>query len=246
MCFRCPHMSSRTFSASFVPAHARPMVSTVVAATAIALTLAIVFLLAPGLIEPHALNAFIEEGGPLEVATVAGWMVAAIYLLLPGRRPRLPGLSFAFFCFTMGMRENGLPAGLVPHGRRLIQLGFYLHGPESLIYRVVAGLVVLAVLAAAVHVVIFVGREFIQRRGWLPVDTALFVLGMGVLVVSQIAEGVQDHPALAAALFPRGWNGMLSLESLEEGWEAVGAAYVMLAVHWSRKLGAAERQRLPG
>ncbi|HIV71670.1 MAG TPA: hypothetical protein H9903_12115 [Candidatus Aquabacterium excrementipullorum] len=212
-------------------------------ATAVALTLAILMLLAPGVVDARHLIAFIEEDGPLEVATVAIWMLAAVYLLLPGNRPRLPALSFAFFCFTLGMRENGLPPGLVPHGRRLMQLGFYLQGPESLAYRVVAAVVVLAVLAAAVHVVITVGREFFQRRGWVEADTGMFILGMVVLVASQVAEGIQDHPVWAAALFPPGWNGMLSLESLEEGWEAVGAFYVLVAVHLSRQLGHAKRRR---
>ena len=215
------------------------MVSRVVTATAVALTLAILLLLAPGVVEPDRLIAFIEEDGPLEVLTVIVWMVAAVYLVWPGRQPRLPALSFAVFCFTMGMRENGLPASIVPHGRRLMQWGFYLHGPESLAYRVTAAVVVLAVLVAAVHVVVFVGREIIRRRGWVQVDTAMFILGMGVLVASQIAEGFQDKPALAASLFPPGWNAMLSLESLEEGWEGVGALFVLLSVHLSRRLGRA-------
>lgn len=225
------------FSTGVVPAYARPLVSTLVTAAVVALTLAILLLLAPGAVTPGHLIAFIEEDGPLEVVTVVIWMVSAVYLLWPGNRPRLPAWSFGFFCFTLGMRENGLPASIVPHGRRLMQLGFYLHGPESLAYRVVAGLVLLAVLAAAVHVVVFVGREFIQRRGWVQVDTGMFILGMGVLVASQIAESLQDRPALAAGLFPQGWNAMLSLESLEEGWEALGALFVLAAVHLSRRLG---------
>lgn len=211
-------------------------------AIAVALVLAIGFLAAPGIVDAPHLVSFIEEDGPLEVLTVIVWMAAAAYLVLPGRRPRLPSLSFAFFCFTMGMRENGLPPDLVPHGRRLMQLGFYLHGPESLAYRLVTGLVVLAVLAAAIHVVVFVGKEFIQRRGLVEVDTGMFILGMGVLVVAQLAETLQSHPAWAAALFPASWGGMLSLESLEEGWEAVGALYVLAAVHLSRRLGRDRRR----
>ena len=100
-----------------------------------------------------------------------------------------------------------------------------------------AALVLLAVLAAAVHVVVFVGREFIQRRGWVHLDTGLFILGMGVLVGAQLAESIQDHPALAAGLFPEGWSAMLSLESLEEGWEGLGALFVLLSAHLSRRLG---------
>lgn len=234
-------MSTHALFSFAVPGHARALVSSLTTAMAAALTVALLCLLAPGVVEPRHLVAFIEEGGPLEVATVMVWMAAALWLLLPGRRPRLPALSFAFFCFTLGMRENGLPPALVPHGRRLLQPGFYLHGPESLAYRIVAALVVLAVLAAAVHVVVFVGRELIRRRGWVEVDTGLFILGMAVLVVSQVAEGIQDHPVWAAALFPRGWNGMLSLESLEEGWEAVGAWYVFLAVLRSRAIGPGHR-----
>lgn len=225
-----------------MPSHARALVSTLVTAVTVALTLAILLVLAPGVINADHLVAFIEEDGPLEVATVVVWMLAAVYLLLPGRRPRLPSLSFAFFCFAMGMRENGLPPDLVPHGRRLMQLGFYLHGPESVTYRIVAGLTVLAVLAAAVHVVIFLAREFFRRRGWVEVDTGMFILGMLVLVGAQLAEGIQDHPTWMVTLFPQGWSGKLSLASLEEGWEAVGALYVLVAVHLSRKLGR-ERRR---
>ena len=232
-------MSSRTFSARFVPAHAQSLVSVLVAACAVALTLALLLLLAPGAVTPRHLMAFIEEDGPLEVLTVVVWMAAAVYLVWPGQRPRLPALSFGFFCFTLGMRENGLPAAIVPHGRRLMQLGFYLHGPESLAYRVVAALVVLAVLAAAVHVVVFVGREFIQRRGWVQPDTGMFIFGMAVLVGAQIAESLQGRPALAATLFPQGWDAMLSLESLEEGWEALGACCVLVAAHLSRRAGRA-------
>lgn len=218
------------------------MVSTVLTAVTVALTIAVLLVLAPGVIDAGHLIAFIEEDGPLEVGTVLIWMLAAAYLLLPGHRPRLPALSFAFFCFALGMRENGLPPDLVPHGRRLMQLGFYLHGPESLTYRIVAGLVVLAVLAAAVHVVIFLAREFFRQRGWVELDTAMFILGMLVLVAAQVAESIQDHPTWMVMLFPQGWSGKLSLESLEEGWEAVGALYVLVAVHLSRKLGR-ERRR---
>lgn len=216
--------------------------SAVLTATAVALTIAVLMLFAPGVVPRSPLVAFIEEDGPLEVATVVVWMVAAAYLLLPGRRPRLTALPFAVFCFAMGMRENGLPPDLVPHGRRLVQLGFYLHGPESLTYRIVAGLVVLAVLAAAVHVMIFLAREFFQRRGRVEADTGMFILAMAVLVVAQLAESIQGHPSWMLALFPRGWSAQLSLESLEEGWEAVGAFYVLVAVHLSRKLGR-ERRR---
>jgi hypothetical protein len=218
------------------------MVSAVLTATTVALTFAVLLVLAPGAINAGHLIAFIEEDGPLEVATVVIWMVAAVYLLLPGRRPRMSALPFAFFCFAMGMRENGLPPDLVPHGRRLVQLGFYLHGPESLTYRIVTGLVILAVLAAAVHVMIFLAREFFQRRGWVEADTGMFILAMVVLIGAQLAESIQDHPAWMLTLFPQGWSGQLSLESLEEGWEAVGAFYVLVAVHLSRQLGR-ERRR---
>ncbi|MFY9476911.1 MAG: hypothetical protein WAQ08_04495 [Aquabacterium sp.] len=232
-------MNTHVYSSSLVPSHARAMVSAVLTATTVALTIAVLLVLAPGAIDTGHLIAFIEEDGPLEVATVVVWMIAAVYLLLPGRRPRLTALPFAVFCFAMGMRENGLPPDLVPHGRRLVQLGFYLHGPESLTYRIVAGLVV---LAAAVHVMIFLAREFFQRRGWVEADTGMFILAMVVLVMAQIAESVLDHPAWMLTLFPEGWSGQLSLESLEEGLEAVGAFYVLVAAHLSRQLGR-ERRR---
>ncbi len=235
-------VNTHVYSSSLVPSHARAMVSAVLTATTVALTIAVLLVLAPGAIDTGHLIAFIEEDGPLEVATVVVWMIAAVYLLLPGRRPRLTALPFAVFCFAMGMRENGLPPDLVPHGRRLVQLGFYLHGPESLTYRIVTGLVILAVLAAAVHVMIFLAREFFQRRGWVEADTGMFILAMVVLVMAQIAESVLDHPAWMLTLFPEGWSGQLSLESLEEGWEAVGAFYVLVAVHLSRQLGR-ERRR---
>lgn len=237
-----PVVNTHVYSSSRVPQHARAMVSAVLTASTVALTIAVLLVLAPGAMDAGHLIAFIEEDGPLEVATVVVWMVAAVYLLLPGGRPRLTALPFAVFCFAMGMRENGLPADLVPHGRRLTQLGFYMHGPESLTYRIVAGLMVLAVLAAAVHVMIFLAREFFQRRGWVEADTAMFILAMLVLVAAQIAESVLDHPTWMRTVFPDGWSGMLSLESLEEGWEAVGALYVLVAVHLSRKLGR-ERRR---
>lgn len=235
-------MSLRFSFAEAARPHAASPASALITGMAVALTLAILLVLAPGALEHRYLASFIEEDGPLEVLSVMAWMGAAAYLVLPGRQSRFPAWSFSMFCFTMGMRENGLPSGLVPHGRRLIQWGFYLHGPESLGYRVVAGLVVLAVLVAAVHVVLFLAKELIQRRGWVEVDTGLFLLAMGLLVVAQLAESVQGHPGWSSALFPGDWDAKLSLESLEEGWEALGAVYVLAAVHLSRRLGRMRRR----
>lgn len=206
---------------------------------AVALALGVLMLLAPGVVAHQSMAEFVAEGGPLENISVILWLLAAGCLLWPGHRPRLPALTFAFFCFTLAVREYGMPPELVPHGRRLVQLSFYLQGPESVAYRVVTGMVMLAVMAAAVHVVIFVGREFIRCRGRVPKDTAMFILGMGVLVAAQLAESIYSRPALAASLFPEGWDALLSLESLEEGWETLGAFYVVIAAHFSRRVGRA-------
>jgi len=203
------------------------------------LLVGVLMLFAPAFVDPAALTHFIAEDQPLEQGTVLVWMLAGVCLLWPGRRPRWPALSFAIFCFTMGVREQGLPASIVPHGRRLVQSDFYLNGPESLTYRLVAGAVVLLCVLAVLHVLIFLSQEAWKtlRHFTSRLDTALFVTGIAVLVAGQLAEAMAKYPGVVMQLFPEGWNAKLSLEAVEESWEAMGALIIFLGAFVSRRLG---------
>jgi hypothetical protein len=121
------------------------------------------------------LIAFIEEDGPLEVATLGGWMIAAAYLLLPGRRPRLTACHLRCSGFAMGMRENGLPPDLVPQAGAVGLLSAWAGEPDLPHRGGTGGGRARANLPA---------REFFQRRGWVAADTGMFILAMVVLVVA--------------------------------------------------------------
>lgn len=172
---------------------------------------------------PSAIVSAFSESGPFETVSAAAWAAAGFAALLLVPRARLLGMSYALVLFALALRETGLPRDVVPSGRALLRLSYYLDPAQPLGQRIVFAFIIAALLASLVHAGTVTLASLLRKRPSPIADLPTLVLAGGVLVASQIAERLQDFaggPGHAA----------LALLALEEGLECVSPLLVLFAM----------------
>lgn len=168
---------------------------------------------AAGLIWPDLGNWFATENGPVETTSVLVWLIAGACLLLMHRPTPGAALALAVICVNLAIREQGIPAELVPSGKALLQLSHYVDPAVHWSRRLTEAVAVSGSLAAGVvgcwHLFVFMWR----RQGWRNPVGRLLIGSFMTLAISQ----VMDH-----------WLGEDVL--YEEILECVGALLALVAV----------------
>jgi len=182
----------------------------------------------PGLLDRASLTWLVEEHGGAESLSVIAWLLAAIYVLWASRF-RGVAVAFAIVFAALAIREAGLPPEIVPSGSRLLKLRYYLDAAEPLAARMVAGSVVLVILASLAYSGQATLRYLLQGGGYRRIDGQLLALAFMVLVVSQMAEAGSALLA-RSSLALSGWDWAMSFLAVEEGLECLASLFVIAAV----------------
>ena len=194
----------------------------------------IVLALLPLVLTDAARQWMFSEEGPVEWFPVAMWLLAAILILWRSTAQRAPAIAYAIFCVTLVTRETGLPPELIPSGKRLLKIAYYLDGSVPLLRRVIIGLIIVTVLIALAYFLLINVRAVFSRRQLRDAGFQLVMLCGGVLVASQGFEALSEHlPTLPA----QARNTVVHvLWALEEGLEALAPVVLIQAVRVAGRL----------
>ena len=194
----------------------------------------IVLALLPLVLTDAARQWMFSEEGPVEWFPVAMWLLAAILILWRSTAQRAPATAYAIFCVTLVTRETGLPPELIPSGKRLLKIAYYLDGSVPLLRRVIIGLIIVTVLIALAYFLLINVRAVFSRRQLRDAGFQLVMLCGGVLVASQGFEALSEHlPTLPA----QARNTVVHVFwALEEGLEALAPVVLIQAVRVAGRL----------
>lgn len=163
-----------------------------------------------------------SEDGPLEQGSVWLWFVAGFWVLGRNARVRrwLP-VAFGLVMIMMGVRETGLPPELVPSGKALLSWRYYADANIDPLRRLITGGTILILLTSLIASVWSTVRYVFREQGWRYADAQFLILAFLCLLLGQLAERGAGHDGAAL-------SSMLSL-MLEEGFEALGAVFALVA-----------------
>lgn len=156
---------------------------------------------------------WLAEDGPIEQLAVWLWLIAAS-LAMWRARGRWIGASWALVFLLMAVRETGLPKAVIPSGRRLLRLSYYLDPSTPLWQRVVIGLLLCAILLALIHVGWRGVREGLMRHGWRQGAGQFVTAAVCVVAASQLFEAMPGWLGLDGAIYTLCWALEESLETL--------------------------------
>lgn len=194
----------------------------------------LVLALLPLVLSDAAQQWLFAENGPVEWFAVAMWLLAAILILWRSVAPRAPAIAYAIVCVTLAVRETGLPPELIPSGKRLLKVAYYLDASVPLIRRVIIGLIILTVLIALIYFLLVNARALFSHRQQRDAGFQLVVLCGIVLAASQGFEALAERlPALPADMRNA---AMQILWALEEGLESLAPVILIQAVFVAGRL----------
>ncbi|HDQ41285.1 MAG TPA: hypothetical protein ENN39_09700 [Desulfonatronum sp.] len=177
---------------------------------------------------PLDTNAFMfSESGPFEIASAVLWFVLALVVLF-GVRPRgLTTFSLAALAIIAGLRELGLNKS-VTHVS-ITKLSFYVEQDIFWLERLLVLLLMLGILAVALHLLLRFGRWFFYSGGHAQPAGQVTMLGVILVPATKIMDRL---PAYLEGFFGLTLSvGATTIcTALEEGFELLLPVFFFQAV----------------
>lgn len=181
--------------------------------------------LLPFLVDRETVFRLGEESGPIEQGSVWVWLAAAAWTL--GRTLRMQRwvpLAFVLVMLLMGVREAGLPPEIVPSGKALLSVRYYLDAGVDPVRRLITAAVLLTLLVSLVTGIVSTLRYLGREQGWRRPDGQFLMIAVGLLVMAQFAEGWAGHRDTSDTDLWVLWALLM-----EEGLECMGAVFTLAA-----------------
>ncbi|MBC2600821.1 hypothetical protein [Puniceicoccus vermicola] len=197
--------------------------------------------IAPIVLSADAFQRMFAEDGFFETLSFYGWIAGAVLIFVRVRPLGFRAVSFALLSLALAAREADWHKKFTTQGA--LKINFYLDSSAPLMERLIAGLIVLILIAGMVYAFYAAIRFLFFEGGWSS-RSALWLFATGVLLVA--SKCLDRLPAELNNLFDitlsQGWVD--HLQALEEGLETV-APLVFLWSIWLSGIGRSYLARKP-
>ena len=180
------------------------------------LVISIGFAMTALILDDRRFALFFSEAGPIENATLWGWVLLAGFSVVVLRRITRPSLSGMVLCLAAAAREADWHKEFT--GYSVMKIGFYHDSARGVGERLLAFFIVAAVIASAVILVRSVLTRWRLSAEKPPTWGVVTVLAIGWLITTKIADRFRDiFNDLTGFEFSETAKNMLS--AVEEGGE---------------------------
>jgi len=203
----------------------------------LAVAILLFFLLAPMLLSGEGFQTAFAEGGFFELLSVYGWLSGVALIFVRVRPIGWRAVSFAALSLAMAAREADWQKKFTSDG--VLKINYYQDGSIPLLERLIAGLVVLLLVAGLLYAVYAALRFLFFEGGWAE-RSGVWLFATGVSLV--LGKSLDRIPGELNQLFgiTLGEPWVIHLQALEEGIEALAPLFFL----WSVWLSGAGRSFL--
>lgn len=179
---------------------------------------ALALLTLPLALDPASFHRFFSEQGPVEIASLILWPLAAVVVLASVRPHSRRTWAFALLYPVFAAREADLHKAFTAGS--IFKSGYYRHVAAPLAEKLVAGIVAIAIVALLLYVLFVCARYLLVERGWRTRAGRWLLAAMVLLFVSKVFDRApavlaEDYGILISPLTDRYFT------VFEEGIEAI-------------------------
>jgi len=190
-------------------------------------------LLSPLFLSPSAFQTAYAEGGFFETLSFYGWLAGAALIFIRVRPIGYRAVSFAVLSLAMAAREADWQKKFTSDG--VLKINYYQDGSIPFMERLIAGLVVLILVAGLIYAV-YVGFRFLFFEGGWAARSGiwLFVTGVSLVIGKSTDRIAGELNNLFGITLSEGW--VIHLQAVEEGIEALAPLFFLWSI-WLSGIG---------
>lgn len=169
------------------------------------------------LLPTHVLQFVLSEAGPVEKSAIPAWLLLGFAILILVRPATRASIAGAILCAFAAAREADLHVALTDYS--VLKVGFYIRSEHALEHQIIAGILVIVLIASGVVLARALIQQVQRSRGEVADWQAGAVFVLLVLIATKMfdrAPAVIEESPLGYALRPRAFTMFLALEEVFE------------------------------